>query len=297
MNQSNQKISYKYNIFKLLAVSILLVSVTFCWFIFTKDTSIDSINLEVVGTLSVTISDNSKEEWGNKLNINNVNNVSVTEYSGNGEKLYLPIAEKYQVTGYVVDENSLNVDSEGRNYIEVVTYVKTDGPICLYLSPESKITPKNDTKLQDNIAGAVRVAVLVDDYKPFIWVPNTTYEYNSETNTVNKNGTPESSFTYAYKDSSDEYISSEDVIVIDNSALNPVGVSDDKRFVWGDLNEIDDYVNAVEPIFKTAKDLTTETEVRMVIRVWIEGNDREAVKSLVGGKFNLNLSFLAVDNK
>ena len=35
----------------------------------------------------------------------------------------------------------------------------------------------------------------------------------------------------------------------------------------------------------------------MVIRVWVEGTDREAVKELIGGKIKMNLVFHAVDNE
>lgn len=302
MNTKDKKISYKYNIFKLLSVSILLVSVTFCWFIFTKDTSVDSINLEVTGVISVTISNASKEDWDNKVEIDSISKNVITEFSGNGEKLYMPIMKKNEVIGFRINDKSLaideeNTDTESKGFIEIVTYVKTDGPICLYLSPDSSITPVNKNLLQDNIAGAIRVGILTEENTPFIWVPNTTYEYDPLTNTVNKNGTPESEYTYVYTDSEDDRLTPENIVSIPNPELSPVGVSEDKRFVWGNLNEIEDYVSNVDPIFKTDKDLNTEKEFRMVIRVWIEGTDRETVKSLIGGKFNLNLTFLAVDNK
>lgn len=297
MDQENKKISYKYNILKLLSLFTLLISVTCCWFIFTKDAKVDSIKLNVITSLQVTISNSSKDKWGNKLNLNNQNKVPLSDISGNGEKFYTANAEKFQVTSYSLIKESLKYGYDDRRYIEAVTYIRTDGPICLYLSPESEIVPNNNTKLKDNIAGAIRVAILVKNYDPFIWVPNTTYEYDPVTNTVNKEGTPESSFMYAYKETDDEFITTNDLVVIDNSALDPVGVSRNKRFVWGNLKEIEDYKNAVDPIFRTDKELTELTEIEMVIRIWIEGTDREAVSQLVGGQIKLNLGFLAVDNK
>lgn len=302
MDSKDKKISYKYNIFKLLSVSILLVSVTFCWFIFTKDTSVDSINLEVTGTLTVTISDNEEGNWGNKIEVNNEKNI-VTEFSGDGRKLYSPIVKKNKVEGYVLNEDSIDIGSEKREYIEITTWIKTDGPICLYLSPESKITPYDDSKLQDNIAGALRVAVLVQDYNPFIWVPNTTYQYDETSNTVNKDGEAESSYSYVYNEFTsleNKYLSNseENYIIIENKEKKEAGVCDsNNRFIWGDLNKISNYLSSVDPIFKTDQSLNEEIKIKVVIRIWVEGTDREAVKSLVGGKFNINLSFLAIDNK
>lgn len=299
---NGKKISYKYNIFKLLAASLLLVSVTCCWFIFTKNTSVDSIKLEVTGVISVTISDVNKEHWDNKVEVDSLSKSVITEMSGNGEKLYKPIIEKNAVKAFLINDQSLVIDEKNdstieKGYIELITYVRTNGPICLYLSPESSVTPVSDTKIQDNIAGAIRVAVLTEDNDPFIWAPNSTYEYDPETNSVNKSGTPEDKYTYVYKDSEETTLTPSDIKTIDNTDLSPVGVSDDKRFVWGNLNEIENYVSSVDPIFKTPLDLTEEVQYQMVIRIWIEGTDREAVKSLVGGKFNINLTFLAVDNK
>ncbi len=302
MDSKEKKISCKYNIFKLLSVSILLVAVSFSWFIFTKDTFVDSINLEVTGVVSVSISDVNKQDWNNKVEVDGLSSSVITEMSGNGQKLFKPIIEKNDVKGFILNNQSLTIDEMNestieKGYIEIVTYVKTDGPICLYLGTDSTVTPVSNSKLQDNIAGAIRVAILTEDNNPFIWAPNSCYEYDPKTNTVNKNGTPEDKYTYVYKDSDESVLTSSDIKIIDNTELSPFGVSDDKRFVWGNLNEIENYVSSVDPIFETPLDLAEEQQYQMVIRIWIEGTDREAVKSLIGGKFNINLTFLAVDNK
>ena len=309
MNKKDGKNPYKYNMLKLLSVSILLVSVTFCWFIFTKNTSIDSISLEVTGVVNVTITNHLKEDWDNKVEIDeSTSKNTITEYSGNGKRLYMPIISKKEVIGYFLDDKSLSNNSEETGYIEIVTYVKTDGPISLYLSPDSSITPYNKNKLEDNIAGAVRVAVLAEGMDPFIWVPNTTYQYDEQTGKVNKNGTPEKEYLYVYSEDHNNVVKEEltyeqkklstsFVETIKNDNLAAFGVSENKRFVWGNLNEFDDYTNSVDPIIVTDNELYEEKEFEMVIRIWIEGTDREAVKTLIGGKFNINLTFIAVDNK
>ena len=295
---SKKKIPYKSYLFKMCSVLVLLVSVTFCWFVFSKENTIDSLQVEVTSVVNVTISDDSKEEWDDKVIIDSalLGNV-ISEFSGNGDRLYSPITEKNQVVGYSINYDSLNLGTEDRQYIEIITYVKTDGPICLYLGQASTITPASNKKNEDAIAGAVRLAIMVDGYAPFIWAPNTTYHYDPETKKVDKNGTPESSFTYVYSEEKNNYLDIDQIVTIDNPNNLANGVSEDKRFVWGDLREIENYTSAVEPIFKTSTDLAEEIEVRMVIRVWVEGTDREAVKELIGGKIKMNLVFHAVDNE
>ena len=293
---SKKKIPYKSYLFKMCSVLVLLVSVTFCWFVFSKENTIDSLQVEVTSVVNVTISDDSKEEWDDKIEIDPSDMTTVTEYSGNGEKLYLPIIARNEVQGYFLDTDSLNYDTMETGYIEITTYVKTDGPICFYLGENSSITPKDPNKFEDNIAGAIRVALLVEGYEPFIWVPNTTYEYDADTKTVTKNGTPEEKFYYVETLEDKQILEANELVEIENTT-GETGYANDGRFVWGDLDKIENYTSNVSPIFRTSKDLDKELEIKMVIRIWIEGTDREAVKSMIGGKFNLNLTFRVTDNK
>ena len=299
MNIKKKKSPYVAYLFKALTMVLLLISVTFCWFIFAKDSSVGSIDVNVTEVITVQISNSEKNVWNDKLQINSTGKmVSVTEFSGDGNKLYSPITSQFQVIGFQLNKDTLNYNQEiEKDYIEIVSYIKTDGPISLYLGPDSQILPVKDSALKDNIVGAIRVAVLVEDCDPFIWAPNATYEFDPETGKVNKEGTPESAYYYAYKNTDDEFLTPEDIVKIDNTNLLPYGVSENKRFVWGDLTKIEDYIQNVDPIFRTAKQLTQSIEIKVVVRVWIEGTDREAVRQLIGGKFKMNLTFLAKDNK
>jgi hypothetical protein len=83
----------------------------------------------------------------------------------------------------------------------------------------------------------------------------------------------------------------ENIDNIENSNLEVAGFGgDDNRFLFGDLHQIDNYYDSVPPIFET---VATEEEVivPITIRLFVEGTDREAVSSLVGGRINLNLKF------
>lgn len=303
---NSNKIPYISYLIKALSMIIVLISVTFSWFVFTKDTRLDgNITGQATTAIFVSISDEEEGTWNNKLEINVESGlVPTTEYSGNGKKLYMPIVEKKQIKGYYLPSKFLNSDDEESDesevpetsYIDMVSYIKTDGPIALYLSPKSSVTPSDETKSENYIAGAVRVAILVDDYDPYIWAPNSTYEYIGNRQ-INVEGNPETQYTYAYKDGNEQFLTINDIVTIDNSDQASYGYNKEHRFLWGKLNEFNDYIHDVDPIFKTSTTVNEEVIVKMIVRIWIEGTDREAVQEFIGGKFKINLFFLAIDNK
>lgn len=318
-NNENKKLPYISYLFKALSMIIVLISVTFSWFVFTKETTIDgSITGQATSVITVTLSDEEKNYWDSKLELTAEGGfASTTEYSGNGEKLYIPIIRRNQIQGFYLPSHFLSsAEDEEHNedlsdkeltdeeiyelyepsYVEIVAYVKTDGPISLYLGQDSEVVPVNTSKNLDYIAGAVRVAILVDGFEPFIWAPNSTYHHRGN-GSVATTGEPESQYSYVYSDSDKQFLTTEDIVVIENPEKLKYGTSEDKRFVWGDLNSFSDYQNMVEPIFTTDASLNQDIEIKMTIRIWVEGTDREAVKELIGGKFLAKFQFLAVENK
>ena len=303
-----KKVNYSSYLIKFCLTLMLFITVTFCWYVLTNDSSVNSLQIQTIGLVNVSIADENQENWSNEITLQSSKG-KITEYSGNGKTLYSPITSSFNIDGFVIDEDSLILDSydeDGnfidKGFIEYVTYLRTDGPINFYLSPDSSIIPYNDKitnqaekdKL-DLIAGALRVAIIVEDSKPFVWAPNTTYQYDEVNNIYTKNGTPEDKFTYVYSPTNEQFLSTTSVVTIDNSELLPAGVSPDGRFVWGNLNEIRNYYSVVNPIFSTENQLSRQITLKMVIRIWVEGTDREAVKSIIGGKFMYNLHFMAFE--
>ena len=294
MNSKKEKIPYKGYLYKAVAMILLLISVTFAWFIFAKEVNIGEIGSNVVKAGTVSITGANKENWGNKLEIEKTGEgIFTTEFSGNGENLYIPIIQKKEITGYYLpSDNDEALNSMG--YIEITAYVQSNMPISFYLSPESSITPYDPKNTKDYIAGAVRVAILTDENDPFIWAPNTTYQLNGD-GTVTVMGEPESEYKYVYSSENEQFLGTEQFFKIENPDKLASGVSPDKRFVWGDLSKIEDYTNSVAPIFNTGEVVNGEIEIKIVVRIWVEGTDREAVQSMIGGRFNINLKFLATE--
>ena len=303
-----KKVNYSGYLVKFCITLMLFITVTFCWYVLTNDSSVNSLQIQTMGLVNVSISGEDQENWGNELTLQSSKG-TVTEFSGNGKTLYSPITSTFKVDGFVLDENSLLLQSHdedgnfyNKGFIEYVTYIRTDGPINFYLSPESSVTPYNNKVTNpaikdklDMIAGALRVAIIVEDSEPFVWAPNTTYQYDEVNNIYTKNGTPEDKFTYAYSPTNEQFLSPTSLITIDNSELLPAGISPNGRFVWGDLNEIKNYYSIVNPIFSTENKVSRQITLKMVIRIWVEGTDREAVRSIIGGQFKYNLHFMAFE--
>ena len=287
-----KKTSLKFGqFFKTLSMLIVLVSVTFSWMVFTKDASVSPLETHVVDAVDIAISDLTGEYWGSSLEIVSKKTYgSITEFSGNGDKLYIPTVSGKTITGYYLPDYS----EREKNFVEIDVKVRSATGMRLYVSPESFVSPLSENEAKDSIAGAVRVAFLIENFKPYIWAPNSRYEYKN--GRVNKNGTPESSYSFVYSDTKDTFISADNVITIDNSGKKESGFNHEHNFLWGDPDSIENYPYSVGPIFTVNDTNGAEVVVEMKIRIWIEGTDREAVADLVGGRITSSIRFFATGN-
>ena len=274
-------------IYEAIFAVLALVVVSYAWFTYYKDASTSGINLDVVGAINVSISNDNKN-WGTSTEITPTETLKLTELSGDGVNLFSPVMVDRQVKGYT---NISEFSQTNLSYIEFKFYIKSTGPAVLKYGVGCSVVPIDNTSLKDNIAGAIRVACFdttnpTEPKSSVIWAPNSKYQYTAGTNdnkgTVNKAGTVENTYTYATgKSTTLKTIST-------GGAVN--GVSDDKSFVWGDITE--QMVADMNP-FLTLNQASNGSEV--TVRIWVEGTDREAVKDLIGGKFKVHLVFKAGD--
>ena len=203
---------------KVLSMVVVLISVTFSWFVFTKDAWVNPFEVGVVGVVNVTISGNGSDNWGNKVVISDSDTkATLTEFSGNGEKLYIPVVDKVNDQSTISKFYLPDYTERAKDYIEFDTYIKANGKIKLFLDKGSSVLPLDENNPKDSIAGAIRVALLVKDQAPIIWAPNATYEYKN--GTVNKNGTPEERYSYVYSDTNDMFVSNDSMVYIENPDL------------------------------------------------------------------------------
>lgn len=300
MKKSKRRNNGYYMIIKLVAIVFCLVTVTFSWFIFSKEGWINPFDVNVSKAINVVISED-QETWFDKLVVedDSSNYGTFTEFSGDGDKLYIPIISNKTITGYYKPDYS----NRKKDYVEINTWIKSNGAIKLFLDPSSSITPSDENRFEDNIAGAVRVAFIAKKYdtgdmiqKPIIWAPNSTYEYDKDTNTVNKEGKVEPLYKYVYKSTNEKIIGTDSFIEIPTNS-QPYGISEDKNFMWGDLSKINNYTANAKPLFTISDNNSVEeTIVPLTIRVWVEGEDREAVAPLISGKVKMKLKFKSESN-
>lgn len=279
---------------KLIISFVLLIGITTAWFVLAKSNSVDLLSLDVVKTTSVSVA-GSDGEWSQKLEITHESlaTVPITEYTGNGKQLYAPVALNKQVISfYEVDETAAN-----NGYIDFTLQFKADGPVDIYLAGGSELLAESfEENLNNNgvsknyIVGAARLAMwcVDDDSAPLIWAPNSRYQYNTSTKTVNTGGTVEPAYSYAV----DTTVANMHNVSTGGKAN---GVGDNGYYVWGDISAIN--LTDMSPVITLEPDVGTEASKTLNVRVWIEGTDREAVKDFIGGKFKIKLNFTAVDKE
>ena len=268
------------SIFAILA----LVVVSYSWYVFSNQASTTGIDLEVIGAIDISISNDGKN-WSKSTSISPQDKMALSELSGDGINLFYPVISNKEVQGYTDVSEFSQTDV---SYLEFKFYISSSGPVSIYYGVDCSVVPLDNSKLADNIAGAIRVACFetTGGEKPtnsIVWAPNSTYQYSN--GAVNKSGTVEDMYTYATSSSTTlKTIST-------NGAVS--GVSTDKKFIWGDITE--QMIADMDPITTINTEYGKEASVELTVRIWVEGTDREAVRELLGGQFKVHLSFKAGD--
>ena len=268
------------SIFAILA----LVVVSYSWYVFSNQASTTGIDLEVIGAIDISISNDGKN-WSKSTSISPQDKMALSELSGDGINLFYPVISNKEVQGYTDVSEFSQTDV---SYLEFKFYISSSGPVSIYYGVDCSVVPLDNSKLADNIAGAIRVACFETTggekpTKSIVWAPNSTYQYSN--GAVNKSGTVEDMYTYATSSSTTlKTIST-------NGAVS--GVSTDKKFIWGDITE--QMIADMDPITTINTEYGKEASVELTVRIWVEGTDREAVRELLGGQFKVHLSFKAGD--
>lgn len=280
MNKRKSKVSLI--IYESIFAILALVVVSYAWFTYSNHSSTTGIDLEVIGAIDISISNDGKN-WGTSTNISPQGKMTLSELSGNGINLFYPVISNKQVQGYT---NVSEFSQTDLSYLEFKFYISSSGPVALYYGVDCSVIPLDNSKLADNIAGAIRVACFdttggKTPTNSIVWAPNSTYQYSN--GTVNKSGTVEDKYTYATSSSTTlKTIST-------NGAAS--GVSSDKNFIWGNISE--QMIADMNPITTINTEYGKEASVELTVRIWVEGTDREAVRELLGGQFKVHLSFKA----
>lgn len=283
----------------LIMVSVLVVS--YAWFF--KGTQVESKDLTIKTKASriLYISLDNGITWDTELSLNLGNDFKFnTEVTGNGIKFYKALTKRED--GAPI---TFTTAEKGVDYLEFDILFKANAPLGVFLDSDSYVLPSVGTTKnnligqgvlrrssygdfsRDLIAGAVRVAFIENDYvedqyvpklkTSMVWAPNKNYEliYQNNQYTFDINST--NSQDYKYVDAEE--------------GINYINVDNLKDNLNTDFDN--DYANGDPMITKIDENFNNGIKA-VTVRIWIEGNDREAHTALTGGIFTLNLSFMGI---
>ncbi len=283
----------------LIMVSVLVVS--YAWFF--RGTQVESKDLTIKTKASriLYISLDNGITWDTELSLNLGNDFKFnTEVTGNGIKFYKALTKRED--GAPI---TFTTAEKGVDYLEFDILFKANAPLGVFLDSDSYVLPSVGTTQnnligqgvlrrssygdfsRDLIAGAVRVAFIENDYvedqyvpklkTSMVWAPNKNYEliYQNNQYTFDINST--NSQDYKYVDAEE--------------GINYINVDNLKDNLNTDFDN--DYANGDPMITKIDENFNNGIKA-VTVRIWIEGNDREAHTALTGGIFTLNLSFMGI---
>lgn len=272
---------------------LVLAVAVYAWFAMWDHANVQNMNSLVTQAGYVRISGDNGATWDNNLTLNLGEANVLGELSGNGLQLYQP---NYGVSG--IDRYRLYTDQE--LYIEKTFTFESDLTQDLYLTKRSFVVPADVTGnfsaygsySRDYIAGAIRVAFydVTNAAQPkliYLWAPNTTYEFieyvDDETeetiSMVDENGDVEANYTYQVGTAVEQT-----VVIPTNGAVN--GVSEDGTFLWGSPSQ-----QEAKPLISFTTQNGEAVRQKLMVRIFLEGSDRECVRQLHNGKIRVFLEF------
>ena len=312
MNKEQSKKIYV-TFYKLIAIVVSIFVFSYAWFVRESDSNLEGVSIGTARTNNIMISNDGESEWSNSFNIDvgegfRFNN----EVSSDGMVFYK--ANLKDDEGFPL---SFTEAVKNEDYLDFDIWFKNDKSVKLFLESDSSVSPLcgtseddlildiNSNKTIDDIvrasaygdfsrdliAGAVRVAFIkynydeendkyVLDSKPsLVWAPNKGYEISESDGwyTAKINSTSSQNYKYIKVDGTS--FSEEEIDVLKDE----VRASYDEKMANGD-----------NPLLSIETEDGVEKKALLKVRVWVEGNDRDAVSALKGGKFKINLSFVGL---
>jgi hypothetical protein len=292
---------------KLFIVICLLLITTYAWFINNKNVGVSDLSATTAPVNTMEISLDNGLTWSKIAELNIVDNfILYKESTSDGITFYKPNAKGE-------DGTPLNFIPAVKNedYLEYKVLFKSATESTVYLEKKSEVYPaagKNIINLinssevirestdgnfsRDLIAGAVRIAFIENDLvngtfveqntPKFVWAPNKGYQVKYENNKC-----------IGYLDSTDQ------------QQYKYTKVLDYDSYYLEDLSNVIEDIDASYETHTSGGDTpltniennsqnSNENIRAITIRIWVEGNDREAIYSLKGGQFKINISFLGL---
>lgn len=300
MKQTNKKSIFN-TIFKLVVIIASIYFATYAWFITFQQSDVEGYGVAISKTNNVVISTDGGESWSSTADLAIAADLQFNnEVTSDGLSFYKAGAKTVVGNPVTFIPATLNED-----YLEFEVLFKTEATTYIFLDSESSVNPVaggTEEELigsdvenksgdgdfsRDLIAGAVRMAFVANDENgvlgetSLVWAPNKNIELSLVDDKYIASITSENVQNYNYIKVNDDGLFNEtqvpnikDIISATNSGKNAFG---------------DPYLLKVEVPEGESSAIGTLT-----IRVWVEGNDRDALTPLIGGEFKLKLFFTAI---
>ncbi len=289
----------------ILALVFAIIGVSFSWFNFNKNASVNDFNVTTIEVNNTLVSTDG-EEWTDNIVFNEDSDFSFWPVAADGTNFYLQ--RQYDDDGNRIGEwetlsNGKQVFIPSFNYKSIEDLSSSNALACmdfqlksesdsvLYLDPASRIVPADVDDFTDYVAGAMRVAMYSIDADKnaqllFMWVPNTTYQVNLSTdNQTTTTVATDSTVIEAIKLTTNADGSSSEIATNSNPSGYTKINGDSAYLFWGDLADID--AIKTNPIIQTKGD---EAQAFRIV-IWFEATDRECETFFAGGNIVTELSF------
>lgn len=294
------------NFYKLFIIALALGVATYAWL--TNSTNMNVIPLAITTSVytDIEISVDNGQTWASRLDIGIDDNfVFKSDVTGSG--YVLNKAQTKDSSGFPL---TFTEAVKNEDYLEFDLMFRSKGATSVFLEKESAIKPyvgilESDLignsvlrkssfgdYSRDLIAGAVRVAFMEYDYNTdFIftnnikltWAPNPNYHmmYIDGEYFANINSFEEQHYEYVNVTNN-----------LENGFLKNVNLKDTIKSDHQSKNSFGD------PIVSSVNNKIGEYNVsKLKVRIWVEGNDRDAIVALKGGLFKVDLRFVGINKK
>lgn len=308
----NKKITS--TIIKMIAIIVSIFVFSYAWFVHNETTHISAIEIGTAKTNNIQVSEDGNDNWGTSLSIDIGEGFRFdNEVTSEGINFYK--ANLKNDDGYPLHFIEATVN---KDYLDFDLWFKNDSSVKLFLDDSSRVYPECGTDesdliwngvtgsldsitrvsaygnfSRDLIAGSVRVAFIkynydeennkyvLDNEASLVWAPNKEYEIISNgEDTLTASIKSKNLQNYKYlKVISGEYFVESDV----PNLTDTIHASISTKMANGDT-----------PLAVINTENGVEEKVGLKVRVWVEGNDRDAVAALKGGVFKFDLSFVGL---
>ncbi len=289
---------------KLIGILIGFYIASYAWFNSNEETRLGNIEIGTDKFNKVYMSIDEGTTWDTSLDVNITNNFKFSnEVTSDGVSFYKAANKRDDGTPISFRAATANSD-----YFEFNVWFKAEQNSGIFLDQSSSIEPEVGTGAEvligntalnisgygpfskDLIAGGVRVAFIKndlvnDEYVPkvntqMVWAPNKGYEivYSNDSYSAYLNSSNIQNYNYVDPTEQAYYVEKRVPNIKDNLRANDTTFN-----AYGDPTLV--YINNDE----TPNDIEV-----MTIRIWVEGNDRDAISALKGGNFIMKMKFVSI---